>query len=213
MRPLLRTLYGVHVTSRETLSWTRRALWDEPLFRGQCEAIGPRFRLERLPYLTGRGRIVIGSDVRLSGKSEIGFNNHFEEHFGDVPEVVIGDHTFVGHGCRFAAARSIRVGRHCLLAGGVAIFDLDGHPLDAAARRAGGPPPATSVRPVLIGDDVWIGRGAIILRGVRIGDRSVVGAGAVVTRCVPADVVVAGNPARIVKRLVELPSSRPERDL
>ncbi len=54
---------------------------------------------------------------------------------------------------------------------------------------------------VHIGDDVWIGQGAIVLKGVTIGHRSVVGAGAVVTKDVPADVVVAGNPARIVKHL------------
>ena len=54
---------------------------------------------------------------------------------------------------------------------------------------------------MVIGDDVWIGAGAIILKGVTIGERSIVGAGAVVTRGVPADSVVAGNPAQIVRRL------------
>jgi maltose O-acetyltransferase len=59
------------------------------------------------------------------------------------------------------------------------------------------------VLPVIIGDDVWIGHGAVILKGVTIGDRAVIGAGAVVTRGVPADTVVAGNPARVVKRLTK----------
>ena len=56
-------------------------------------------------------------------------------------------------------------------------------------------------KPVAIGADVWIGGGAIICPGISIGDRSVVGAGSVVTHDVPSDVVVGGNPARIVRRL------------
>jgi len=88
-----------------------------------------------------------------------------------------------------------------LLATGVRVFDFDGHPLDAERRRRYEPTPAEGIRPVIIGDDVWIGTGAIILKGVTIGDRAIVGAGAVVAKDVPADVVVAGNPARLVKHL------------
>jgi NDP-sugar pyrophosphorylase family protein len=86
-----------------------------------------------------------------------------------------------------------------LIAGGVTIADYDGHPLDDVARRAGAPPLASEIKPVTIGDDVWIGQGAVVLKGVKIGDRAIVGAHAVVTRDVPADCVVAGNPSRIIR--------------
>jgi maltose O-acetyltransferase len=76
-------------------------------------------------------------------------------------------------------------------------------PLDAERRRAGEPSPPESVRPVVIGNDVWIGTGAVILKGVTVGDRSVIAARAVVTRDVRPDAVVAGNPARVVKYLSE----------
>lgn len=196
-RPLFRFLYAVHVTLRESLLWALRFFWYEPLFRGQCETVGEGLRMEQLPYMTGKGRIVLGRRVRLSGKSSIGFSNCIR--LG--PELVIGDDTFIGHGCAFNIGSSVRVGRHCLLASGVKVYDLDGHPADAALRREGRPGSHDSVRPVLIGDDVWVGTGAVILKGVRVGDRSIVGAGAVVTRDVPPDVVVAGNPARVVKHL------------
>src|SRR5439155_16972078 len=143
--------------------------------------------MEMLPYLTGRGRIVIGRWVRLSGKSSIGFSNRLHAE----PELVIGDETFIGHDCSLGVADSVRIGRHCLLAGRVRVADFDGHPLDAGQRRANEPTPREGVRPVVIGDDVWIGAGAVILKGVTVGDRSVVGAGAVVTKDVPPDVVVA----------------------
>jgi maltose O-acetyltransferase len=71
------------------------------------------------------------------------------------------------------------------------------HPLDAAARAEG----QEYGLPVAIGADAWIGGAAVILPGVSIGDRCVVAAGAIVTKDVPDDVVVAGNPARIVRRL------------
>ena len=93
------------------------------------------------------------------------------------------------------------IGKHCLLSGGVSVSDYDGHPTDAVLRRTS-PAPRESIEPVVIGDDVWIGAAARILKGVTIGDRSIVGAGAIVTKDVPPDVVVAGNPARVVKWLV-----------
>jgi acetyltransferase-like isoleucine patch superfamily enzyme len=196
-RPLFGLLYRAHVAAREGMIWGLRFCWYEPLFRSQCERIGSNFQMESLPYITGRGRIIVGDRVRLSGKSSIGFS----DRLGARPELVIGDDTFIGHGCHFNLAESIRIGSGCLLASGVSIRDLDGHPLDAGERRAGRSTPRQAVRPVVIENDVWIGAGAIVLKGVTVGARAVVGAGAVVSRDVPSDCVVAGNPARVVKGL------------
>jgi acetyltransferase-like isoleucine patch superfamily enzyme len=196
-RPVWRGCYAAHVFVREGWIWTRRFFWHEPLFRSQCAAVGPGLWMEELPYLQGQGRITLGAGVRLSGRPHFTFNNR---HL-DAPELTIGDGTFIGHLCDFRAARSIRIGSHCLIAGGVTIADYDGHPLDARERRAGATSPVAEIRPVEIGDDVWIGQGATILKGVQIGDRAVVGAGAIVTRDVPADCVVAGNPARLIRDL------------
>jgi carbonic anhydrase/acetyltransferase-like protein (isoleucine patch superfamily) len=196
-RPVFDLLYRANVAGREGLQWAGRFFWNEPLFRSRCEAVGPGLWMEALPYITGDGRIVLGAGVRLSGKSSIGFGRTAP----DPPELVIGDGTFVGHGCRFTVGRSVRVGRHCLLAAGVQVFDMDGHPLDAESRRAGHPTPPDQIAPVAIGDDAWVGAGAVILKGVTVGDRAVVAARAVVTRDVPTDAVVAGNPAKVVRML------------
>jgi acetyltransferase-like isoleucine patch superfamily enzyme len=196
-KPAFGILYAIHIAIRESCIWCLRFFWYEPLFRSQCASIGSRFQMEKLPYLTGRGRIVIGSGVRLSGKSGIGFGNRHHQR----PELIIGDDTFIGHNCSFSVLSSIVIGQHCLLAGGVSVRDSDGHPSDAGERRAKEPAPADCIKPVRIGNDVWIGEGALILKGVVIGDRSIVGARSVVTKDVPPDVIVAGNPARIIKNL------------
>lgn len=104
-------------------------------------------------------------------------------------------------------ADHIRVGRRAIISYNVTIADSDFHPIDPAQRKrdtiATAPGGDLSTRPLLvarpidIGDDAWIGIGAIILKGVRIGRGARVQPGAVVTRSVPDGAVVAGNPARI----------------
>jgi len=196
-RPLFAGLYLLHVGVRETWLRLARFFWYEPLFRSQCASVGEGFTMETMPYIHGSGRITLGDDVTFGGQPVFLFGNRGE----GFPELTVGDHTFLGHLVSISCASSVRIGKHCLLAGGVQISDYDGHPVDAGRRRAGDPTPPEGIRPVTIGDDVWIGASAIVLKGVTIGDRSVVGAGAVVTRDVPPDVVVAGNPARVVKQL------------
>jgi maltose O-acetyltransferase len=196
-RPLFQGLYLVHVGVRGGWHWACRYFWSEPLFRSQCFSVGRGFRMDRLPSLTGQGRIILGDAVRLDGRSTISFSSCLRSD----PELHVGNDTFIGDQCSFTVADSVHIGDHCLLAPGVAVRDHDGHPLDASCRRAKKPSPTEGIKPVRIGDDVWIGTRATILKGVSIGDRAVVAAASVVTRDVPPDVVVAGNPAQIVKQL------------
>lgn len=115
-------------------------------------------------------------------------------------QICIGDHS----GCSSVVISSrckVTIGRNVNIGGNARIFDHDFHSLDPLVRRD---PQrdyeAAAAAPVLIGDDVFIGTQAIILKGVTIGDRAIVGAGAVVSmRHVPADSVVIGNPARVVR--------------
>jgi maltose O-acetyltransferase len=106
--------------------------------------------------------------------------------------ITIGRDTFVNYGCIFLDVGRITIGDACQIGPAVQIYTAD-HPRDPALRRAG----FESAIPVTIGDNVWLGGGAIILPGVTIGDNAIVGAGSVVTRSVPAGATVAGNPARV----------------
>jgi acetyltransferase-like isoleucine patch superfamily enzyme len=195
-RPVYRFLYNFRFAVRMCWALLVRFLWCEPLFRSQCTSVGSGVVIDSLPGISGHGKIILGDGVQLSGASAFAFFNRWN----DSPELIVGDHTFIGNGCIFVIGSSIRIGRHCLFAGGVRMADYDGHPTDAMRRRTE-PSPPEAIMPIVIGDDVWIGADSRILKGVTIGDRSIVGAGAIVTKSVPSDVVVAGNPARVVKSL------------
>lgn len=107
-----------------------------------------------------------------------------------------GSAFFANFDCVFLDVCEIRFGDRCMLGPGVHIYTAT-HPLDPLTRSSG----REYGMPVRIGDDVWIGGGALIMPGVTIGNRAVIASGAVVTKNVPDDVVVGGNPARIIKHL------------
>jgi maltose O-acetyltransferase len=114
--------------------------------------------------------------------------------------IVVGDRFYANTGCVVLDCDAVEIGSRVKLGPGVQLLGVS-HPLDATQRALG----LEFGQPITIGDDVWIGGGAIVLGGVTIGDRAVVGAGSVVTRDVPADAVVAGNPARpLVKETMEV---------
>lgn len=108
----------------------------------------------------------------------------------------LGANVYFNFGCIVLDCAPVSIGSNALFGPAVQIYTAL-HPLSAADRRAGW----ESAKPVGIGEDVWVGGGAIICPGVTIGDRSVIGAGSVVTRDVPADVFAAGNPCRVVRAL------------
>ena len=111
-------------------------------------------------------------------------------------QIAVGDRFFANFGCVFLDVCPIAFGDRCLLGPSVHVYTAT-HPLDAATRADG----KEYGKPVTVGDDVWLGGQAVLNPGVEVGDRSVVASGAVVTRDVPADVVVQGNPAEVVKEL------------
>ena len=105
----------------------------------------------------------------------------------------IGPDVFFNFNCVVLDVVSVTVGARTQIGPAVQIYTAD-HPRDPAVRRTG----AELGHPIRIGQDVWIGGGAIILPGVTIGDGAVIGAGSVVTRDVPAGSTACGNPARII---------------
>jgi acetyltransferase-like isoleucine patch superfamily enzyme len=133
-------------------------------------------------------------------------------HSGDIR---IGEWCYVGEGSRIWSASSIHICDRVLISYNVSILDSLTHPIDFKERHqhfrdivTTGHPTEIDLggRPVYIEDDVWIGASSCILRGVRIGRGAIVAAGSVVTKDVPPMVIVAGNPAKIIRSIAP-PSS------
>lgn len=107
-----------------------------------------------------------------------------------------GENFYANFNCVILDVNSVKIGDNVLLGPNVQIYTAT-HPLDPDARLTG----KELARPVVIGDNVWIGGGAIICPGVRIGDHSTIGPGSVVTRDIPDRVFAAGNPCKIIRVL------------
>jgi len=112
--------------------------------------------------------------------------------------IYIGEHVFLNVLCTILDCNEVHIGHDVMIGPNVQIYTA-AHELQAEARIRGW----EVAKPIVIEDNVWIGGGAILLPGVSIGRNAVVGAGAVVSRSVPANIVVAGNPARVIREIVQ----------
>ncbi len=168
-----------------------RLLWGWRL-----HALGSRTVLPRDTFINNPCAVSIGSYVT--------FGNHLL--LADLlcercesPKIVIGDGCMILHRFQCNAAESVQIGQHVLIASNVFITDSD-HVVEP-----GGVPVTVNrklvTKPVIIGDNCWIGQNASVLKGVTIGSDSIIGAGSVVTHDVPSCSVVAGNPAEVIKKL------------
>lgn len=170
----------------------------EPAFKAYCTRYGKNLHTGVfLHWVQGSGRLIIGDNVRVDGKC----NFFFAARYSENPTLTIGDNSGMGNNCSFVVGSSITIGRHCRLGSSIQIFDTPGHPVEPTARLEGQPARPEDVRPIEIGDNVWIGSSSIIYPGVVIGEDSVVAMGSVVVSNVPPKVVVAGNPARQIARV------------
>jgi maltose O-acetyltransferase len=161
---------------------------------------GPRPIVHQPLLLLGPGAIELGDGVEFGWTTSPLFYTGYCHLEVCTPEarIVLGDGVQLNNnGYLKSEGPGIRIGARGLLGSGVKILDSDFHEL-APERRRGGTP---RMGEVVLEDDVFVGEGAMILKGVTIGAGSVIGANSVVTSSVPAGVIAAGNPARVVREL------------
>jgi acetyltransferase-like isoleucine patch superfamily enzyme len=156
---------------------------------------GRRMVLDGMLFLGSRVQLQIGRSARVHfGRwTWIGHGTKIRCHEG---EVRIGDKTVLGQECTISAYQHVSIGEQCIIADRVMMIDFDHNvaEVERPIRLQG-----IYKREVRVGNNVWIGYGAQILRGVTVGDNAIIGASAVVTRDVPANAVVAGVPARVIR--------------
>jgi maltose O-acetyltransferase len=138
-------------------------------------------------------RCSIANELFGSGGDSVCLEPPFRCDYGK--NIYLGEKVYFNFDCVILDVCEVRIGDFVFIAPGVHIYSAT-HPLEAELRRT-----HEFGKPVTIGNDVWIGGKAIICPGVTIGDRSVIGAGSVVTKNVPSGVVVAGNPAKVIRSI------------
>jgi acetyltransferase-like isoleucine patch superfamily enzyme len=157
--------------------------------------LGRRLRVDGLAFIGPGCTLEVSPRARLElGRwAWIGHGCKLRAHEGLIS---IGAKTVMGQECTISSFQHVSIGRECVIADRVMMIDFD-HGMvevDRPIRLQG-----IYKRDVRVGHNVWIGYGACILRGVTVGDNAVIGTGAVVTRDVPANAVVGGVPARLIR--------------
>lgn len=165
-------------------------------WRWRFHRFGWGSRLYKYDALHKPGAISIGRNVTIMKGARLEAVGKWDKM---SPKITIGDGTSIQFYFHCGSARSVRIGKDVLIAGRVFITDHD-HVLDHPVF-----PPSkcrdSHAEPVVIEDGVWLGEGCIILKGVTIGERAVVGANAVVTKNVPPFTIVAGVPAKEIRKI------------
>jgi acetyltransferase-like isoleucine patch superfamily enzyme len=179
-------------------------------FGKQLITDGPVRILGNLPVfkLPGTSKIILGNKVVLNSDSKnsntaLTFNCTFACGLTGIIE--IGDNTML-NGVSVTSYNKVVIGKNCQIASSTLISDTDFHPVDPEVRMRECmgykiDHSLVNKKPVIIGNNVWIGWGSIILKGVNIGDNSIIAAGSVVLNDIPANVIAAGNPAIVKKHI------------
>lgn len=190
---------------RHVINFLRR-FWgkSEPylMMEAHCEGNLPTARQRAV--FCGRGRFVFGKDIQIGWVQSPTFKSsyaYFEARF-PLSVIKIGDECVFSNDAAVIAesegGTSIQIGKRCVFGAGFRCYDSDFHGLMAEYRHDRA---AVKTASVVIGDDCFFGERCMLLKGVRLGARCVVGAGSIVAKSFPADSVIAGNPARLIRKL------------
>ncbi len=163
---------------------------------------GRRLQTDGICFICPGVKLEIGRNatLRIGRWAWIGHACKIRVHEG---EVSIGAKTVIGQECTISAFQHVSIGRECIVADRVMLIDFDhgASEVERPVRLQG-----IYKRDVRVGHNVWIGYGACILRGVTVGDNAIIGTSSVLTKAMPANAVVAGSPARVI-RMREAPRS------
>jgi acetyltransferase-like isoleucine patch superfamily enzyme len=184
----------VRVVSGHNLGWylgQAKGVLGARRYLRQATSIGVRCRVWGHPSVRVQGTLVVGERLQLL--STVWTSELF---VGPHGRLEIGDRVFINYGCSIGATELIRIGDRCNLGTQVQMMDNDWHRVEPD-RRLERPPS----RPIVLGENVWLGTRVLVLGGVTIGEGSVVGAGSVVVHDIPPRSLAIGAPARVIRHL------------
>lgn len=172
--------------------------------RGGCRLEGVPKAFQKV-LVEGRGIACFGAGVTFGWKRSPRFKSTYA--YIDVrnrqSRIEIGENSVFSNDAAIISewhcgGAGITIGKNCVVGVGFRCYDSDFHPLLAAEREDAS---KVKMKPVKIGDDVFIGENVMVLKGSEVGDRSVIGAGSVVCGKFPQDSLIAGNPAKLIRNL------------
>lgn len=176
-----------------------RKLWSIPVFSARCTEVGKSLSLPNgIPYVIGGHlKFFLGDNVTIY-RSTIGSSRIFDE-----PKLKVGNRSSIGYGTVISVAQEIEIGDDCMIAPHCIIMDNDDHPISPQKRLVKNVVKPEDIKPVCIGNNVWIGAYCAIMKGVTIGDNSVIATHSVITKDVLPNCVYAGYPARPTVRDID----------
>jgi acetyltransferase-like isoleucine patch superfamily enzyme len=197
--PLRRLTRSLGARDKLEAAFQRPRVWKYRLLSSCPNVSGTPVALQPVLFV-GSGRIVLGEAVQFGWKRSPLFYTGYchVEAAGANAEIEIGDRTEINNNSMLKSeGAGIRIGAHGLFGAHIEIFDSNFHDLHPARRHGG----TARMAPVEIGENVFLGMSVKVLKGVTIGADSVIGAGSVVSSSIPAGVIAAGNPARVIREL------------
>lgn len=176
--------------------YLRRFLWLEKSRHRQL-VVGKHVRLNVPVRGEGEGALIIGNGNLFGYRTaaRLGTGEILLQARQLGATITIGEANWFSNNVSIVANQQISIGDRCAIGDLASIYDCDFHEINPATRYHS----TGLTKPVIIGNNVWLGSRVIVLKGVTIGDNSVIAAGSVVTKPIPANCIAAGNPARVIR--------------
>lgn len=197
--PLLlnRTIYLGHKILSTLTQTIFRVFYHTPAFKGRVKQCGRRLYLyDGIPYVSGPLTIRLGDDCRVSGQTTFSGRTASQD-----PQLLVGNNVDIGWQTTIAVGQRIVIGDNVRIAGRAFLFGYSGHPLDAERRARGDGDDAHQTGNIILEKDVWLCTNVCVKHNVTIGEGTIVAAGSVVTHDLPAHVIAAGNPAKVIRHI------------
>lgn len=193
---VLPILYNLFILLRNISATLMRIFFWTPLFKGRLHSVGKCLNLYGgLPYISGPLQISLGERCRISGHTT--FSGRCTAK--TTPSLTVGDNVDIGWMTTIAVGHQIILGNNVRIAGRSLLAGYPGHPLNPIDRAQGLPELDEQVGDIILEDNVWLATGVSVMAGVSIGQGSIIAAGSVVTHDIPAMVLAAGVPAKVIR--------------
>lgn len=190
-----KTIFSIYSSFKYFTFFVWHFLFIKPIFQSFCQSVGHSLSIEsKIPQVWNKPNIFIGNNVVISG-----FTSFFGCPFTTKSKITIADNSYIGYGTTLAIGEEIYIGKNVKIAANCFIAGYYGHPsnyIDRLNNKS-----ESNIGKIYIGDNVWIGTNVKIMKNIKIGKNSIISAGSVVIEDIPENVIVAGNPAKIVKHM------------